>query len=282
METQIINVNHPLLKDLIQSFLFFKTNAFEEVNYTTFPNTNVCLAVYRQNKVNYTRTDRMNKCEVSTGTGGFQSRIYGFHQQPFQVNIKSVMDEVCILFQPGALRAFTNESFELLMESSEAFNVLFPGDQHSFLDRLFEETDLQRRAGLLEGFLLKKISCQVSDPVHTIMSMVKSSKQSVLKVDDIADRLNINASTLYRLFYTRFGQSPKAFLQTVRFRQSLNGLIRGDQKLLTDIAYSNEYYDQAHFIKNIKGLSGITPGKLKKSISVEQEQLAWIYSPVHA
>jgi len=278
MQTKIINVKHPLLKDFIQSFIFFKTGHQEEIGYTTFPNTNLCLAIYKQNKIDYIQDTFQNKCEISLGKQYFQSCLYGFHEQPFGVKIKSALEQICILFQPGALRAFSNEPFEVLLGNTEAFDRIFPNNR-GFLERLFNDDEPLKKCMLLEEFLVSKIiKDELGSRINEAIFTINSSSQENLKVDDIASKLSINSSTLYRLFYTELGQSPKAFLQTVRFRKALNGLLLHKQKDLTTIAYHSEYYDQAHFIKNIRDLTGTTPGKLRKSIAVEQGQLAWVCS----
>ena len=45
---------------------------------------------------------------------------------PFQVDINSCLDQVCIIFYPSALRKFTNESYADLMTSDAVFDIIFP------------------------------------------------------------------------------------------------------------------------------------------------------------
>lgn len=51
MITKIIKPNHSELKDIIQYFIIFKSEDNSSADYTTFPNTNLCLSIYRQNKI---------------------------------------------------------------------------------------------------------------------------------------------------------------------------------------------------------------------------------------
>jgi AraC-like DNA-binding protein len=276
METRIVCVDDLCLAGYIQSFLFFRSHGEQVVNYTTFPNTNLCLAIYGQNDVSYIRNDAQNICNINYGSSLYQSRLYGFHEHPFNVALKSSLDQVCILFHPGALRAFTNIPFEELLKSNNAFDLIFKSS-NDFFERLFIEEDLAERAAILERFLKDKLLYKALN-THAVeaMSIMLGSLNSALRVEDVANKMQINPSTLYRLFHTNIGQSPKMFLKTIRFRTALN-YIRASKESLTDVAYLSQYYDQAHFIRDFKSLTGHAPNQLRKNLTTEQQQLTWLY-----
>ncbi len=277
METRIVGVNDPCLTGYIQSFLFFKSSSGQLVNYTTFPNINLCLAIYGQNDISYIKNDSQNICNITFGNSFYQSRLYGFHEHPFNVCLKSSLDQVCILFHPGALRAFTNVPFEELLESNNAFDLIFKGSNGSFFERLFNEEDLEARAGVLQRFLRDKLLSKPLNPYAVeAMSIMRGSLNIVTRIEDVANKMNINTSTLYRSFCTNIGQSPKAFLKTIRFRKALDYMGSNDQSLL-DVAYLSQYFDQAHFIRDFRSLTGHAPNQLRKTMTTEQQQLTWLY-----
>ena len=53
----------------------------------------------------------------------------------------------------------------------------------------------------------------------------------------------------------------KSFFSVQRFNKSLQ-LVRSADLSLTNIAYECGYYDQAHFIKEFKSYTGISPSRL--------------------
>ena len=57
---------------------------------------------------------------------------------------------------------------------------------------------------------------------------------------------------------------PKEYLQIVRLNYALRLIQKQDEDSLTRISYLSGYYDQAHFIKDIKKICGLSPGTLKK------------------
>jgi len=56
--------------------------------------------------------------------------------------------------------------------------------------------------------------------------------------------------------------TPKKFASIVRFNCVLSDL--SNIKSLTDICYENNFFDQAHFIKDFKQYTGDTPETFKR------------------
>jgi len=278
MQTQIVNVQHPLLSPFIQSFIFFTADNQQSIEYSTFPNTNLCLAIYFNNAISYCNTNTQNICEINAGSSLYKSRLYGFHKQPFEVKVNGSLDQICILFHPGALRAFTNVPYDDLLESDNAFDLIFSPSNRSVLERIFNLIDISRRSRILESFLIDQVRPdKLNSKTHAALAAATSLSGELLTVTHISGKCGIDPSTLYRLFYSNIGQSPKSFLQTIRFRRALKPVLYAEKEQLTNIAYSNAYYDQAHFNKEIKSLSGYTPNQLRKIASLEQKQLVWVY-----
>lgn len=279
MKTKIIKTHNPLLKSFIQYFIFFRSDKKEIANYTTFPNTNLCLAIYKQNNLNFKLDQSTNQCSIHPGKSTYISHILGFHRNAFQVNIKAPIDQICILFQPAALRAFTNIPYQELQQSNRTFQMILTKCAPSFLEFLFNEQNLQQRAFLLEQALLRNLNeHSQSKKINEVFHNLEKKKETKIEVREIAKDLSMNESTLYRLFIDQIGQSPKAFLKTLRFRNILNNVLLFDNVRLSHVAYDNHYADQAHFIKDFKSFSGESPTYLKAQATVEQKELAWVYS----
>lgn len=279
MNTSIIVPSHPLLKKYVQYFLFFKRDLKEATSYITFPNNNLCLAIYKSNQVEYEHKEGINECRISYGRSSFTSRLYGFHNNPFRAHVQSPLDQVCILFNPSALRLFTSETYKDLLSTDDVFNSIFPSKQSYFLEMLFDQEDFMQRAGLLEQMLLQhlnkdRLPAKMHEALHL---MTTTGKNKPLPIESIAKTLNINESTLYRLFSNHLGQNPKNYLKTIRFRRTLDELMKG-QKNLTQVAYSNHYFDQAHFIKDFKTFTGCTPKELNEHVSIKDKSLVWLYN----
>jgi YesN/AraC family two-component response regulator len=276
MKSVIIKPRNKILKSYIQYFLFFKKTDYNSLNYITFPNNNLCLAIYKDNNVDYNKLSSQNSCRITQGSKSFTSRFYGFHKEPFNVDINSHLDQICILFYPSALRVFTHESYNELMSSDNVFDIFTTKDD-SILEQIFEENDISERANKLEYLLLSNLNYEVPQKVREALYLISKYKDDNFTVEMLAQKLEISMPTLFRLFQNHIGQSSKSYLKTVRFRNVLNQILN-TQNTLTNIAHSNQYFDQAHFINDFKSLSGYSPRQFFQNVSVLQNDLSWIYN----
>jgi len=275
MNTRIVHVQHPALKAYIQYFIFFTHSTVDRFSYQTFPNTNLCLAIYKDNHIDYKQSARENLCKINPGRNAISSRLLGFHQQPFKVDITSALDQICILFHPGGLRAFTKAPYGELRNEPNVFECIFSNAQH-VLEGIFDHTDAQERAALLEAFLIDRLlGVNKNHQNLLVLDQIYSSKGDV-SVYGLSRTLKVNESTLYRNFTAAFGQAPKEFIQTVRFRNALSLLVDHQCKNLTELTYAATFYDQSHFIRDFKKRSGALPHSLHKNIRLEQAMLVWV------
>lgn len=276
MKSIIIKPKNELLKKHVHYFLFFKKSDNEPLHYTTFPNNNLCLAIYKENTIYYNNLSSQNNCSITPGNRNFTSRFYGFHKKPFTVDINSSLDQICIIFNPSALRAFSSESYENLISSDTAFDIFTSKDDYA-LEQLFEEVQFAKRAEILEQLLLKNLKYAVPDKLKEALYLISTYNSDNLTVEMLAKKLEISTPTLFRLFKNHLGQNPKSYLKTIRFRNTLDEILN-KQNTLTNIAYVNQFYDQAHFVHDFKTLSGYSPKQLFEKVSVQQNDLAWIYN----
>ena len=276
MESVIIKPKNELLKKYVQYFLFFRKPDAGFLSYSTFPNNNLCLAIYKENKIDYKRNSESNNCTVTPGDTGFKSRLFGFHKMPFHVDVKASLDQICILFQPGALSVFTSEPYDDLLGADNVFDV-FRRKNDFFLEQIFEEENLFSRADMLEKLLLANLKERQPEKLKEALVLIARAGEQNPSIETLAKKLGMSSPTLFRLFKNNVGMNPKSYIKTHRFRNILNEVLQG-QQALTRIAHDNLYYDQAHFIKDFKSFSGYSPNQLLQKISIEQNDLAWIYN----
>ncbi|MBB2148214.1 helix-turn-helix domain-containing protein [Pedobacter gandavensis] len=275
MNSVIIKPGNEILKRYVQYFLFFNKMDERMVNYTTFPNNNLCLAIYKQNEVHYVNDQQSNSCIITVGDSNFVSRCYGFHKMPFQVNVNSPLDQVCIVFYPAALGAFTSASYEDLMSSNHVFETVFPDKNTFFLEQLFAEQNFAKRAQRLESLLLNNLNDCIPNRLKDALLFISNGHQENPTVEDLARKLRLSETSVFRLFKNHLGQNPKSFLKTIRFRTALDKMLSKECSL-TETAYLNQYYDQAHLIKDFRSLSGHSPKQLLGKVALSQNDLVWI------
>nr|WP_205511913.1 AraC family transcriptional regulator [Longitalea arenae] len=100
---------------------------------------------------------------------------------------------------------------------------------------------------------LKLFELVYNKPIHT--------------VDELATNVFWSSRQINRYFTSRFGFSLKTFLNVVRCNASYHEIAKGN--LFPD----NNFFDQSHFIKEIRKHTGTTPRELFKNQNVRFLQL---------
>ncbi len=268
---QLFKPNHQFLKDKIEYFLFIQNNNNTSGKYTTLPNSNLCLSVYNQNNVDWTRNE--NKCLITYGNESVVSRLYGQHKKKFEVSYSGQFDQICIIFSPGGLADFTGIPLFKISGNEEPLSEIFGSAGKHFFSRMFEIPSLTERVHLLELFFLNNYRMNKTGSLikEILLSINAHSQKSPLTVTDICKKFYMEESTLYRNFKKTIGDSPKNIIKTIRFRKALY-LLRKDITM-TEIAHLVNYSDQSHFNRDVKSYTGLSPRVLRSNIKVLDNEL---------
>jgi methylphosphotriester-DNA--protein-cysteine methyltransferase len=78
-------------------------------------------------------------------------------------------------------------------------------------------------------------------------------------VSGVIDRIGLSQRRLIDLFHDQVGLTPKAFCRVRRFQRVLETVHRKPGVDWAQVALDGGYYDQAHFIHDFQGFSGMTP-----------------------
>ena len=141
-----------------------------------------------------------------------------------------------------------------------SFEKLFGKEGIEIGQKILNANSTSERIFLIEAFLFKKLA-----NTKTIDEIVKSTVETILtangqfSVNELSEQNNINRRQLTRKFSSTIGLSPKQLSKTIRIQNALKSLLNKEVTSLTDLAYKNEYFDQAHFIKDFKKFTGLTP-----------------------
>lgn len=131
----------------------------------------------------------------------------------------------------------------------------------SFAERLCEEKCLEDRIALLETYLfqfLKEedlVDRQIAYAVRSI-----NSAHGNLSISSLANEICISQRHLERKFKMNTGFTPKEYSRIIKFRHAIELLKSSKADGLLSTAIEAGYYDVAHLSKEIKTLSGQTPG----------------------
>jgi transcriptional regulator GlxA family with amidase domain len=98
----------------------------------------------------------------------------------------------------------------------------------------------------------------IDSTTKSCVDLILQSKGQVM-VTELAGRMNITRRNMERKFISLIGMSPKQLSRVTRLQATIKMLQENRFTSLTSLAYENGYYDQAHFIKDFKDFTGISP-----------------------
>ena len=113
------------------------------------------------------------------------------------------------------------------------------------------------RVQVIEDVLMSRLERKTSDEL--IASAVELIKQRAgnIKITMLTEKLNISQSQFEKRFRRIVGASPKKFASLARLRYVI--CLAPSETSMTRLGLEAGYYDQAHFIKGFKSLTGTTP-----------------------
>ncbi len=139
---------------------------------------------------------------------------------------------------------------------------LFTSLQNAFL-KAKTTTDL---VDACEKILYKRMEKHVVSDALLLASDVISNNHGQVLVRDVAQKCSYSERQLNRLFLTQIGMNVKNFTRLTRFNYVLNS-IQKSPCFFAALSQQAGYFDQAHFDKDFKAISGVTPQKYLSTMS---------------
>jgi len=98
--------------------------------------------------------------------------------------------------------------------------------------------------------------------INNVLTAMQSSVGEV-GVNAIAKHFGLSDRQFRRIMHSLFGFGPKKIQRVMRLQASLRALLTPDT-----LATDDGFYDEAHRIKEIRSLTGLTPGQIKRMAEI--------------
>lgn len=158
----------------------------------------------------------------------------------------------CISFKLLAVEYIFEETISDIVNSGKYLPDSFWG---------FSENDMQNFEGFVEKATRKIRSLlpkEIDGRKRKLFALIYASKGSVT-VKELSEKVFWSSRQINRYFTYQFGISLKAYCNILRFRASLDHIAQGR-------LYPEEnFFDQNHFIKEVKKFSGVAPKELSQN-----------------
>ncbi|THU40478.1 helix-turn-helix transcriptional regulator [Niastella caeni] len=243
---------HPALAHLVRHYLIL--DELQPVNsmHRLFADGNTGLVF---------NLDNAALCAAGNSPAIYSCWLYGQVKTFHNLSVAGSINWIVVVLQPYGAHQLWG------VPAMEWYNCFFPAVEivgtriDSIANALLNAKQLNERIRLLDNFLLQQVDQRTPpDPVivQAVQHIIK--QEGMVSVESLHQSLWVNERTLERKFKLHIGISPKRFTDIVRLNSSAKRMqrMKGKQPL-TGVAYESGYFDQAHFIKEFKKYTGITP-----------------------
>ncbi len=174
---------------------------------------------------------------------------------PFELNKRT--DFMGVRLKPSAFSILFGVNTDKIMDHPIPF---FEIDKYGYLEKILNTINVNERLNIFRDYLLEKIKNSSFNQTIKIIDKLYESPQEQNAVK-IAKDYGYHERKLYRIFKANYGVSPKVMLNILRLHFCLTLLIDNEMTLI-DITNMCGFYDQSHFIKEIKKYTGFSPLQL--------------------
>ncbi|MBX2875767.1 MAG: AraC family transcriptional regulator [Saprospiraceae bacterium] len=204
------------------------------------------------------------------GTSEVLGESYIFGQKTksvyYQFN-QSQLDVFGAKLKPGAMMKIFGLSPQELTDALLPAHIVLGQKMRELEEQMAGAPEAASRLKSLESFLLqarreKKDKDKLLDAFIYHITRVHGN----ISVRELASHFHVGYKRLERLFKTYTGLTPKQFCRIIRFNATLYYQKQENVSTLTDLAYSAGYFDQMHFIKEVKSMTNLSPSQFYQCV----------------
>ncbi len=178
----------------------------------------------------------------------------------------------CVQFRCNGLFAIFGISQKALVDKIIPVETILGNEINLIIGELASSKDMIEMAGHMDAYLTKSM-LKHKHKLHTktiasISELIQNDKGSI-SLDKLAYQANMSLRNFERRFSDEVGMPPKLYARITRFNSALQNKVVNPGKKWSDIVHEYGYFDQAHFIKEVKAFSSKAPDELFRNVSQE-------------
>lgn len=188
--------------------------------------------------------------------------VFGQITNPLEIAPTGRTGIFAVRFHPDGFAPFATIPLTEMENRAVPLEELFGKDGLQLEQDILNAATVEERIQLATAFLMSRcINLQYVNSISKLGVEIMLQTDEQVNMGDLASQLNINRRQLERNFAVVIGLSPKQLSKMIRLQHTLQLIKENQVTNLTAVAIDSNYYDQAHFIKDFKEFTGMSPKK---------------------
>ena len=185
-------------------------------------------------------------------------------------------DTIQVILRPHTLKSLLGINASTLTDGMMELSK-FAGKDID--EQLIEAENAQERVNILTNFLLAqhKLARERDVFVEDALRFIHDEVGTITKTS-LLERFSISARQFDRRFTQTVGMSIQTYIRIKRFNEAIRLMKTGKYERLIDIAYALNFYDQSHFIHDLKEFTGIKPKSIYQNVANFHDQGGFSYT----
>jgi|SRR5882724_3432584 len=169
---------------------------------------------------------------------------------------------IAYFFKPYTLGALFGITALELTDKPIDLNLLMPKNTTRLQEKLLNAGSTANTIALLDKYIAGLIAISKMDCPKIRYAATKIANDTSAEVLPwVQKELYVTQRTFQRMFEKQIGISPNLYRRIRQFNSAFQQLNNRNFHKLSDIAFSNGYADQSHYIRSFKEFTNLTPNE---------------------
>ncbi|WP_276679949.1 helix-turn-helix domain-containing protein [Empedobacter brevis] len=221
----------------------------DSVRFFSYPGNFFIASIYENANVKF------EKGKISISKSKNKKTLAHFYYKkslPVVVDYTNFFNEITIYFKPLGILHFLRDIEFDFQKINSTVGIPFR-DYLTEMNKILPIKDRNLQIEALENYWLSLIYEKDIKHLEKILEYVEENT----KISEIARELNVSRQYIHKVFLKYIGKSPTDYRKIQRFRNLI--LNHTTDKKLTSLSLNAMYYDQAHFNKQFKEITNLSP-----------------------
>jgi AraC-like DNA-binding protein len=187
------------------------------------------------------------------------SVVCGAHSGFFVIDTANQASVMGVHFKPGGAFPFFKTPADELRDAHVSLETLWGAAAGALRDQLLGAETVERRFYLLEQTLLAQARRPLARHPAVGFALKEFHAAPARAVSAVTGQIGLSARRFIEVFGQEVGLTPKQFCRIRRFQNVLRRVHHRQEVDWVDVALECGYFDQAHFIHDFRGFSGLNP-----------------------